>query len=150
MRAVVQRVASARVEVDGRVSGAIGRGLLVLAGFEAGDGEADLAWVSGKLARLRIFPDEDGVMNRSVLDVGGEVLAVSQFTLFASVRKGNRPSWSRAAPPEISQPLFDRFVRQLESDLGRPVPTGVFGADMQVHLVNDGPVTLLIDSAERE
>lgn len=149
MRVVVQRVLSARVEVDGAVSGAIGPGLLVLAGFEESDGEEDLAWVSGKLARLRIFPDDAGVMNRSVVDVRGDVLAVSQFTLFASVRKGNRPSWSRAAAPAISQPLFDRFVRRLESDLGRAVPTGVFGADMQVSLVNDGPVTLFIDSSER-
>ena len=150
MRVIIQRVLSARVEVDGLVSGAIGRGLLVLAGFEASDGNEDLAWVSSKLTRLRIFPDEGGVMNRSVLDADGEVLAVSQFTLFASVRKGNRPSWSRAAAPDISRPLFERFVRQLESDLGKPVPTGVFGADMKVHLVNDGPVTLFIDSTERD
>ena len=142
MRVVVQRVVSARVEVGGETVGAIGAGLLVLAGFEEGDGDADLAWLSAKLCRLRIFDDAAGVMNRSVVDSGGEILAVSQFTLFASVKKGNRPSWSRAARPEVSRPLFERFVRQLESDLGRPVPTGVFGADMQVHLVNDGPVTL--------
>ena len=146
MRVLVQRVASARVEVDGVVSGAIGSGLLVLAGVEEGDGEADHVWLSAKLCKLRIFPDAAGVMNRSVIDVGGEVLAVSQFTLFASLKKGNRPSWGRAAPPEISRPLFDRFVRQLECALGRTVPTGVFGADMQVHLVNDGPVTISIDS----
>jgi D-tyrosyl-tRNA(Tyr) deacylase len=149
MRVVVQRVSSASVAVDGEVVGAIGAGLLVLAGFEESDAEDELAWVSGKLSRLRIFDDEAGVMNRSVVDVGGEVLAVSQFTLFASVRKGNRPSWSRAAAPDISRPLFDRFVRQLEAELGRPVPTGIFGADMKVQLVNDGPVTLCIDSAER-
>ena len=148
MRVVLQRVLSARVEVGGKVTGAIGPGLLVLAGLESGDGEADLAWMSSKLTRLRIFPDEAGVMNRSVLDVGGEVLAVSQFTLFASVRKGNRPSWSRAATPDISRPLFESFVRQLEIDLGRPVPTGIFGADMKVHLVNDGPVTLFVDSKD--
>ena len=146
MRVLVQRVKSARVEVDGKISGAIGAGLLVLAGVEEGDGEADLLWLSGKLTRMRIFDDASGVMNLSVVDVGGEILAVSQFTLFASLKKGNRPSWSRAARQEISQPLFERFVRQLESDLGRPVPTGVFGADMQVHLVNDGPVTIAIDS----
>lgn len=150
MRVVVQRVASARVEVGGQVVGAIGPGLLVLAGFEEGDGEADLAWVSAKLCRLRIFADADGVMNRSVAESGGEVLAVSQFTLFASVRKGNRPSWSRAARGDVSQPLFERFVRQLERDLGRSVPTGIFGADMQVHLVNDGPVTVAIDSRNPE
>lgn len=149
MRVVVQRVASASVEVDGQTVGAIGPGLLVLAGFEAGDGTEDLAWVSGKLSRLRIFDDAAGVMNRSVVDAGGDVLAVSQFTLYASVRKGNRPSWSRAAAPDVSRPLFDRFVRQLEADLGRPVSTGVFGAEMVVRLVNDGPVTLFIDSAER-
>jgi D-tyrosyl-tRNA(Tyr) deacylase len=150
MRVLVQRVASARVEVGGVVSGSIGAGLLVLAGVEEADNEADVVWLSAKLTRLRIFPDEAGVMNRSVIDIGGDVLAVSQFTLFASVRKGNRPSWSRAARPEISQPLFDRFVRQLEGDLGRKVPTGVFGADMQVHLVNAGPVTIAIDSRNPE
>lgn len=150
MRVILQRVLSARVEVGGQVTGAIGPGLLVLAGFEESDDDKAVAWMSSKLTRMRIFPDSDGVMNRSVLDVGGELLAVSQFTLFASVRKGNRPSWSRAAAPAVSSPLFDRFVRQLETDLGRPVPTGVFGADMKVHLVNDGPVTLFIDSAEPE
>ena len=146
MRVVIQRVASARVEVSAEVVGAIGAGLLVLAGFEESDGDDDLAWMSAKLARLRIFADQAGVMNCSVVEAGGEVLAVSQFTLFASTRKGNRPSWSRAARPEISQPLFERFVQRLESELGRPVPTGVFGADMQVHLVNDGPVTISLDS----
>lgn len=150
MRALVQRVVSARVEVDDVVSGIIGAGLLVLVGIENGDGEADLTWLSAKLCKLRIFDDTAGVMNRSVADVDGEILAVSQFTLFASLKKGNRPSWGRAAPPEISLPLFDRFVRQLERDLGRPVPTGVFGADMQVHLVNNGPVTLLLDSRNPE
>jgi D-aminoacyl-tRNA deacylase len=150
MRVLVQRVASASVEVGGQVVGAIGPGLLVLAGVEADDGEADLVWLSAKLTKLRIFPDESGLMNLSVVDTGGEVLAVSQFTLFASVKKGNRPSWSRAAPPEMSRPTFDRFVRQLEYDLGRKVPTGVFGADMQVNLVNDGPVTIVIDSKNPE
>ena len=148
MRVLVQRVKSARVEVEGRVVGAIESGLLVLAGVEEGDGEDDLKWLSGKLVALRIFDDENGVMNRSVRDVEGEILAVSQFTLFAAVKKGNRPSWSRAARPEISRPLFERFVARIEADLGRPVPTGVFGADMQVHLVNDGPVTLFIDSRD--
>jgi D-tyrosyl-tRNA(Tyr) deacylase len=150
MRVVIQRVASARVEVSAEVVGAIGAGLLVLAGFEESDGDDDLAWMSAKLARLRIFADQAGVMNCSVVEAGGEVLAVSQFTLFASTRKGNRPSWSRAARPEISQPLFERFVQRLESELGRPVPTGVFGADMQVHLVNDGPVTISLDSRSPE
>ena len=146
----MQRVASARVEVDGVVSGSIESGLLVLAGIEESDCDADLAWLSAKLSRLRIFPDEAGVMNQSVVDVGGGVLAVSQFTLFASVKKGNRPSWSRAARSDVSQPLFDRLVCQLEVDLGRKVATGVFGADMQVRLVNDGPVTIFIDSQAPE
>ena len=150
MRALVQRVVSAQVEVAHQVVGRIGQGLLLLCGIEDGDREADLAWMAGKLVRLRIFPDGAGVMNRSVLDTAGEVLAVSQFTLFASVRKGNRPSWGRAARPEISQPLFERFVGELESLLRRPVPTGVFGADMKVSLVNDGPVTLMIDSRQAE
>lgn len=150
MRVLVQRVTSACVEVDGVVSGSIESGLLVLAGIEESDCDADLAWLSAKLSRLRIFPDEAGVMNQSVVDVGGGVLAVSQFTLFASVKKGNRPSWSRAAPPAVSKPLFERFVQQLERDLGRKVPTGVFGADMKVHLVNDGPVTIFIDSKDQE
>jgi D-tyrosyl-tRNA(Tyr) deacylase len=150
VRVVAQRVAAARVEVDGRVSGSIGAGLLLLAGFEAADNDADLDWMAAKLARLRIFADAAGVMNRSVVDADGEVLAVSQFTLFASTRKGNRPSWSRAAPPELAQPLFERFVRRLEKTLGRAVPTGVFGAEMRVHLINDGPVTISIDSRQPE
>ena len=150
MRVVAQRVASARVEVDGQVTGSIGAGLLVLAGFEPSDAEADLDWMAAKLSRLRIFADAAGVMNRSVVDADGELLAVSQFTLFASTRKGNRPSWSRAAPPDLAQPLFERFVLCLEKTLGRQVPTGVFGADMQVHLINDGPVTISLDSRRAE
>ncbi|HRD88136.1 MAG: D-tyrosyl-tRNA(Tyr) deacylase [Candidatus Accumulibacter sp.] len=150
MRVVVQRVGAARVDVAGETVGAIAAGLLVFAGFEESDGDGDLDWMAGKLARLRIFADAAGLMNRSVSDIGGEVLAVSQFTLFASTRKGNRPSWQRAAPPTVAQPLFERFVARLESALGRRVPTGVFAADMQVHLVNDGPVTLVIDSRQPE
>lgn len=132
--------------VDREVCGSIGKGLLVLAGFEADDTENDLDWMAGKLVRLRLFADAAGVMNCSVQDVGGEILAVSQFTLHASVKKGNRPSWSRAARGDVSGPLFERFVARLAAALGKPVPTGVFGADMQVALVNDGPVTLTIDS----
>lgn len=150
MRVVVQRVSSASVSVGGVEVGRIGSGLLVLAGFEADDAEADLDWMAGKLVRARIFADAQGVMNQSVLDVGGEILAVSQFTLLASVRKGNRPSWSRAAPGDMSKPLFERFVARLAGALGKSVPTGVFGADMQVALVNDGPVTLTIDSRAPE
>lgn len=150
MRVILQRVASARVEVAGRVVGAIGPGLLVLAGFEESDDDADLRWMAGKIARLRVFDDAAGVMNRSVIDCRGEVLAVSQFTLFASTRKGNRPSWIRAARPERAQPLFARFVAELEQALGQAVPTGVFGAEMQVSLTNDGPVTISIDSRQTE
>lgn len=150
MKAVVQRVSEARVAVAREVTGVIGPGLLVLAGFEAADTEADLDWMAGKIVRARIFADADGVMNRSVQEVGGDILAVSQFSLYASVKKGNRPSWSRAAPGAVSQPLFERFVAKLEAALGKPVPTGVFGADMAVSLVNDGPVTLVIDSRNPE
>ena len=150
MRVVLQRVKAADVTVDREITGKIGPGLLVLAGFEASDGEADLDWMAGKIVRLRLFSDVNGVMNCSVQEVGGEILAVSQFTLYASVKKGNRPSWSRAAPGDISQPLFARFVEKLAVALGKPVPTGVFGADMQVSLINDGPVTLTIDSRATE
>jgi len=150
MRVVVQRVREASVTVDAQIVGKIGAGLLVLAGFEAGDTESDLDWMAGKLVRLRLFSDDAGVMNRSVQEIGGEILAVSQFTLYASVKKGNRPSWSRAARGEVSGPLFERFVAKLSTELGKQVPTGVFGADMQVALVNDGPVTLMIDSRAPE
>lgn len=150
MRVVIQRVKEASVAVDGQIVGKIGRGLLLLAGFEETDSEADLAWMAGKLVRMRIFADENGVMNRSVCEAGGEVMAVSQFTLYASVKKGNRPSWSRAARGEVSQPLFERFVEKLSDELGKPVPTGVFGADMQVSLINDGPVTISLDSRAPE
>ena len=150
MRVVVQRVKAADVTVDREITGKIGPGLLVLAGFEASDGETDLDWMAGKIVRLRLFSDADGVMNCSVQEVGGEILAVSQFTLYASVKKGNRPSWSRAAPGDISQPLFARFVEKISVALGKPVPTGVFGADMQVSLINDGPVTIPIDSRATE
>ncbi|HEX8986332.1 MAG TPA: D-aminoacyl-tRNA deacylase [Rhodocyclaceae bacterium] len=150
MRVVVQRVRQASVSVDDEIVGRIGAGLLVLAGFEAADTPADIDWMVQKLVKLRVFPDGQGVMNRSVADAGGEILAVSQFTLYASTRKGNRPSWGRAAPGEVSRPLFDAFVDRLSQALGRPVPTGVFGADMQVSLVNDGPVTIAIDSRDPE
>lgn len=150
MRVVIQRVSEASVSVDGAVTGRIGPGLLVLAGVEENDGESDLDWMAGKIVRMRIMADDAGVMNRSVQDAGGEILAVSQFTLFASVRKGNRPSWSRAARGEVSQPLFERFVDKLAAELGRPIPTGIFGADMRVSLINDGPVTLSIDSRAPE
>ncbi len=150
MRVVIQRVRAASVAVAGETVGKIGPGLLVLAGFEEADDEADLAWMAGKIVRTRIMADDSGVMNRSVLDADGEILAVSQFTLFASLKKGNRPSWSRAARGDVSQPLFERFVTRLSAELGKPVPTGIFGADMQVSLVNDGPVTIVVDSRQAE
>ena len=150
MRALIQRVREARVEVAGRVVGAIGPGLLVLAGMAADDTDDDRDWLARKIIALRIFADDAGVMNRSVRDSGGDVLAVSQFTLFASTRKGARPSWSGAAPPELAQPRFDDFVGALARELGRPVPTGEFGADMAVSLVNDGPVTIWLDTRRRE
>jgi D-tyrosyl-tRNA(Tyr) deacylase len=150
MRVAIQRVRAASVAVDGNICGKIDAGLLVLAGFEAKDTLADLDWTAGKIVRLRLFSDDNGVMNRSVVEAGGEILAVSQFTLYASVKKGNRPSWSRAARGDVSQPLFDQFVARLAAELGKPVPTGIFGADMAVSLINDGPVTLTIDSKTPE
>jgi D-tyrosyl-tRNA(Tyr) deacylase len=150
MRAVVQRVSEARVTIGGAVQAAIGPGLLILLAVEETDTEEDIAWLSGKLARLRIFDDAEGAMNRSVLEVGGEALVVSQFTLYASTRKGNRPSWSRAARPEIARPLYEKFVARLAQALGKPVATGEFGAHMAVSLTNDGPVTILMDTKLRE
>src|SRR5207247_1227702 len=146
MRAVIQRVRSASVTIAGQTKGAIQHGLLVFVGVEEGDRPDDIEWLSGKLVRLRIFNDEQGVMNRSVQEAGGEFLVISQFTLFASTRKGNRPSYSRAARPEIAIPLYESFLRKLAEDFGKPIQTGEFGADMQVALVNDGPVSLVIDT----
>ncbi len=150
MRAIVQRVREASVTVGGNVVGAIGPGVLVLAGMAADDTDEDRDWLARKIVALRIFDDADAVMNRSVVDIGGQILAVSQFTLFASTKKGNRPSWSAAAPPAIAEPKFDAFVAALARGLGKPVQGGVFGAAMQVALVNDGPVTIWLDSRRRE
>ncbi len=150
MRALIQRVRDAAVVVDGDVVGAIGPGLLVLAGVGADDTDDDRDWLARKIVGLRIFADDGGVMNRSLAETGGSILAVSQFTLFASTRKGNRPSWSAAAPPAVALPRFDAFVARLATLLGKPVPTGVFGADMQVRLTNDGPVTIWFDTRARE
>lgn len=150
MRVLVQRVSEAAVRVGGEVRGEIGAGLLLLVGVEEADGDEDIGWLARKVLNLRVFNDDAGVMNRSVLDVDGQLLAVSQFTLFASCKKGNRPSYSRAARGELSQPMFERFVAALEREGGKPVPTGVFGADMQVSLVNDGPVTIWLDSRAQE
>ena len=150
MRIVVQRVKQASVEIDGRVKSAINQGLLVLLGVEEADDETDVNWLVAKLVNLRIFDDSKGVMNRSVLDIDGEVLVVSQFTLHASTRKGNRPSYIKAARPEQAIPLYECFCKQTENLLGKSVQTGEFGAMMQVSLVNDGPVTILIDSKIKE
>ena len=149
MRCVVQRVSSASVAVADRVIGRIGQGFLVLVGFTAQDGAAEIEWMAHKVNGLRIFDDENGVMNRSIHEVSGEVLAVSQFTLYADLRKGNRPSYNRAAPADVADALYVQFVNALERDLGRSVETGEFGAEMQVSLINDGPVTLIVDTAVR-
>ena len=150
MRAVIQRVSSASVSINGSVHASIGTGLLVLLGIQESDDAGDIEWLSGKIVRLRIFPDDSGVMNRSVQEIGGEILLVSQFTLYASTKKGNRPSYTGAARPEIAVPLYESFAARLAIDLGRPIGTGKFGADMQITLVNDGPVTILMDSKQKE
>ena len=150
MRAVIQRVSEAKVTIAGAVKSAIGRGLLVLVAVEDADTDADIEWLSGKIARLRVFDDAEGVMNLPVQEVGGEVLVVSQFTLFASTRKGNRPSYIRSSKPGVAIPLYERFVARLAQDLGKPVQTGEFGAMMDVNLINDGPVTIIMDSKLKE
>jgi D-tyrosyl-tRNA(Tyr) deacylase len=150
MRVVLQRVSSASVTIAGRVTGRIDRGLLVFVGIEAADTAADGEWLAQKIVKLRIFADEGGQMNKSVADVGGGILLISQFTLHASTRKGSRPSFNQAAKPEHAQPLYDLFITQLGAALGRLVATGEFGAMMDIALVNDGPVTLIIDSKTRE
>jgi D-aminoacyl-tRNA deacylase len=150
MRSVIQRVLEAGVTIDDVVTVTIGRGLLVLVAVEEADSEEDAEWLAGKIARLRIFDDGEGVMNESIQETGGELLVVSQFTLFASTRKGNRPSYIRSARPEVAIPKYESFVRCLEVAAGRPIRTGHFGADMKVNLVNDGPVTIIIDSKLRE
>ena len=150
MRAVIQRVVRASVEVDGATVGSIGGGLLILFAVEQGEDASDIDYLVSKIANLRIFNDEAGVMNRSLLDVGADALVVSQFTLFAQTRKGNRPSYIRSARGEVAEPLYSEFATRLSAAIGRPVPTGVFGADMQVSLVNDGPVTIIIDTRQRD
>ena len=150
MRAIIQRVSSASVTIDGQVNGQIGPGLLVLLGVGQGDAAEDGEWLAQKITKLRIFPDDTGQMNRSVVDIGGGVLVVSQFTLFASTRKGTRPSFNAAAAPHLAESLYNTFVAQMTSALGRPIATGRFAAMMQVALVNDGPVTLIIDTKTRE
>lgn len=150
MRVVIQRVESAAVEIDQQQVAAIGPGLLVLVGIEDADTEEDIAWLSAKIVQLRIFNDAEGVMNCSLKDSGGELLLVSQFTLHASTKKGNRPSYIRASKPTVAVPLYEKLIARLEAELGKAIGTGVFGADMKVSLVNDGPVTILIDTKQKE
>jgi D-tyrosyl-tRNA(Tyr) deacylase len=150
MRAVIQRVKRASVMISGSVQAVIGSGLLILLGIEDTDGADDIQWLSNKLISLRVFNDKDGIMNRSLLETGGDLLLVSQFTLFANTKKGNRPSYIRASKPEIAVPLYQSMVKLLEKGLGKKIETGVFGADMQVELINDGPVTILIDTKQKD
>lgn len=150
MRAVIQRVSKASVTVEGSIKGEIKSGLLVLLGIEDADNEEDIVWLSNKIVNLRIFNDENGVMNRSVVEEGGEILLISQFTLHASTKKGNRPSYIKASKPGTAIPLYEKMIRQLENDLGKRVETGIFGADMKVELLNDGPVTIVIDTKNKE
>ena len=150
MRAVIQRVSEASVSIHGRIKDKIGTGLLVLVGIEEADTDEDIAWLCGKITRLRIFPDGEGVMNLAVTDVSGEILVVSQFTLHASTKKGNRPSYIKAAKPETAIPLYEKFIHSLGAETGKPIHSGEFGAMMQVALVNDGPVTIIIDTKDRE
>ena len=150
MRAVIQRVSKAGVTIDGKIHSQIGEGLLVLLGIEDADTAEDSEWLSGKIVNLRVFNDDDGVMNVSVKDINGDILAVSQFTLHASTKKGNRPSYIKASKPEFAIPMYEKFVQQLGNELGKKIHTGVFGADMKVELLNDGPVTIVIDTKNKE
>ena len=150
MRIVIQRVSHASVTIDGKVKSRIGRGFLILLGIGEDDNEDDIDWLVKKVVNLRVFDDENGVMNRSILDTGGDIIVVSQFTLMASYKKGNRPSWIRAAKHEISIPLYNKFVSHLSTALGKNVGTGEFGADMKVDLLNDGPVTICMDTKNKE
>lgn len=150
MRAVIQRVTQVSVEINANRTEQIGKGLLVFLGIEDNDGNDDIEWLSGKIARLRIFDDTAGVMNLSVQETGGQIMVISQFTLHASTRKGNRPSYIRAAKPDIAIPLYEKFIRQLLLDSGSTVFTGEFGANMQISLINDGPVTIIIDTRNKE
>jgi D-tyrosyl-tRNA(Tyr) deacylase len=150
MRVVIQRVKQSSVTIDGKIHSQIGEGMLVLLGIEDSDNDEDLIWLSGKIVNLRIFNDENGVMNLSVKETNREILVVSQFTLHASVKKGNRPSYIKASKPEIAIPLYEKFILQLENDLGKKIATGVFGAMMEVSLINDGPVTIFIDTKNKE
>ncbi|HLU89873.1 MAG TPA: D-aminoacyl-tRNA deacylase [Cyclobacteriaceae bacterium] len=149
MIAVIQRVSQSSVTINGDIKGQINQGLMVLLGIEDADGPADIEWLSRKIVNLRIFDDEDGVMNKSLPDINGELLLISQFTLHASTKKGNRPSYIKAAKPETAIPLYEKFIEALETELGKPIQTGEFGAMMAVSLINDGPVTIIIDSKNK-
>ena len=150
MRVVIQRVSEASVKVDGNITGAILKGLLVLVGIEDADTNEDIEWISSKIVNLRIFDDTAGVMNLSVKDIDGEILLVSQFTLHAATKKGNRPSYIKASKPDIAIPMYEKLIQQLKNDLGKEIPTGIFGADMKVQILNDGPVTIVMDSKNKE
>ncbi len=150
MRAVIQRVAEACVKVNGRVTGSIGKGLLILVGIEDADTQEDIDWLTKKIVGLRIFDDENGVMNLSVMEIGGSILAVSQFTLMASTKKGNRPSYIRASKGDFAQPMYEKFCQALEKESGKKTEKGIFGADMKVSLLNDGPVTIIMDTKNKE
>lgn len=150
MRAVIQRVSEASVKVDGKITGAIKEGLLILVGIEDADNGEDIDWLTKKIAGLRIFNDENGVMNRSVMEVGGGMLAVSQFTLMASTKKGNRPSYIRASKGDFAEPMYEKFCQALETETGKKIEKGIFGADMKVSLLNDGPVTIIMDTKNKE
>ncbi len=150
MRAVIQRVAEACVKVDGRVTGSIGKGLLILVGIEDADTQEDIDWLTKKIVGLRIFDDENGVMNLSVMEIEGSILAVSQFTLMASTKKGNRPSYIRASKGDFAQPMYEKFCQALEQESGKKTEKGIFGADMKVSLLNDGPVTIIMDTKNKE
>lgn len=150
MRAVIQRVSKASVTIDSKIHSQINKGLLVLLGIEDADTDEDIEWLSGKIINLRIFDDENGVMNISLKDIDGDILVVSQFTLHASTKKGNRPSYIKASKPEFAIPVYEKFIKKLNDDTGKQVHTGIFGADMQVELCNDGPVTIVIDSKNKE
>lgn len=150
MRAVIQRVAEACVKVNGRVTGSIGKGLLILVGIEDADTQEDIDWLTKKIVGLRIFDDENGVINLSVMEIGGSILAVSQFTLMASTKKGNRPSYIRASKGDFAQPMYEKFCQALEKESGKKTEKGIFGADMKVSLLNDGPVTIIMDTKNKE
>ena len=150
MIAVIQRVSESAVKINGQLKGAIGAGFMVLLGIEEADNSEDISWLSRKIVNIRLFEDEEGVMNRSLLDTAGDILLISQFTLHASTKKGNRPSYIKAAKPDVAIPLYEQFIEQISADLGKPIQTGAFGADMKVSLVNDGPVTIIIDTKDRK